>query len=229
MTSAKKAQPHLALVTGAARGIGRAIAEELGRRGLQVLTPTRAELDLAQSASIQNFIKAQAGAGIDILVNNAGINHIRPLTKLDSTAWQEMIQVNLTAPMELIQGMSVGMRSRKWGRIVNVSSVFSLVTRGGRAAYSATKSGLNGLTRTCAVELAPEGILVNAVCPGYVETEMTRRNNAPAELKAIAETIPLRRLAQPEEIARMVAFLCSEENTYCTGQLLAVDGGFTLV
>jgi NAD(P)-dependent dehydrogenase (short-subunit alcohol dehydrogenase family) len=122
-----------------------------------------------------------------------------------------------------------GMRARKWGRIVNISSVLSLVTREGRMAYASTKSGLNGLSRACALELAPDGILVNAICPGYVETEMTHRNNGPAELKAIAATIPMRRLAQPEEIAKMVAFLCSEENTYCTGQALTVDGGFTLV
>ena len=229
MPAAKKATTHRALVTGGARGIGRAIVAELKRRGIEVLAPTRQELDLAHSGSIQDFIKAHAADGIDILVNNAGINHVRPLAKLDPAAWQEMMQVNVTAPLELIQGLSAGMRSRKWGRIINISSVFSLVTREGRAAYSATKSGLNGLTRTCAVELAPDGILVNAVCPGYVETEMTRRNNAPTELAAIAATIPLRRLAQPDEIARMVGFLCSEDNTYCTGQLLAVDGGFTLV
>jgi NAD(P)-dependent dehydrogenase (short-subunit alcohol dehydrogenase family) len=229
MAAGKEVLKHRALVTGGSRGIGRAIVDELRRRGMDVLAPGREELDLAKPASVQKFIKAEARTGIDVLVNNAGINHIRPLVKLDAAAWQEMIQVNLTAPMELIQGFSGGMRERKWGRIVNISSVFSLVTREGRAAYSSTKSGLNGLTRTCAVELAPEGILVNAVCPGYVETEMTRRNNGPAELAAIASAIPLRRLAQPDEIARVVGFLCSEENTYCTGQLLAVDGGFTVV
>ena len=220
---------HRALVTGGSRGIGRAIVAELKRRGMEVVAPGRDELDLAKPASIQAFIKAHADRGIDVLVNNAGINHIRSLAKLDGPAWRDMVQVNLTAPLELIQGFSAGMRTRKWGRIVNVSSVFSLVTREGRAAYSATKSGLNGLTRTCAVELAAEHILVNAICPGYVETEMTKRNNGPAELEAIARTIPIRRLAQPDEIARVAGFLCSEENTYCTGQLLAVDGGFTLV
>jgi 3-oxoacyl-[acyl-carrier protein] reductase len=157
------------------------------------------------------------------------VNHIRPLAELESAAWQEMVQVNLTAPLELIRGFSTGMKARRWGRIVNVSSIFSLVTRANRAAYSATKSGLNGLTRTCAVELAPDNILVNAVCPGYVETEMTRRNNSAEELEKIAGTIPLRRLAQPKEIARVVGFLCSEENSYCTGQLIVADGGFTSV
>jgi 3-oxoacyl-[acyl-carrier protein] reductase len=220
---------HRALVTGGSRGIGRAIVEELKRRGMEVLAPGREELDLGRPESIRTFIETQAGSGIDVLVNNAGINHIRSLAQLDAPVWRDMVQVNLTAPLELIQGFSPGMRARRWGRIVNISSVFSLVTRESRAAYSATKSGLNGLTRTCAVELAPDGVLVNAVCPGYVETEMTRRNNGPAELEAIAATIPLRRLAQPEEIARLAGFLCSEENTYCTGQMLAVDGGFTLV
>jgi 3-oxoacyl-[acyl-carrier protein] reductase len=218
---------HRALVTGGSRGIGRAIVEELQRRGLEVLAPGRDELDLADPASLKKFIAAHRDAGIDVLVNNAGLNHIRSLEKLDAAAWREMVQVNLTAPLELIQGLSPGMRARRWGRILNLSSVFSLVTRESRAAYSATKSGLNGLTRTCAVELAPDNILVNALCPGYVETEMTRRNNAPSDLTAIAASIPLRRLAEPAEIARFAGFLCSEENTYCTGQMLAVDGGFT--
>jgi 3-oxoacyl-[acyl-carrier protein] reductase len=218
-----------ALVTGGSRGIGRAIVAELKQRGMEVFAPGRSELDLANPESIKAFIKARSESGVDILVNNAGINHIRSLAKLDSPAWKEMLQVNLTAPLELIQGFSPGMRAKRWGRIVNISSVFSLVTRENRTAYSATKSGLNGLTRACAVELAADDVLVNAVCPGYVETEMTRRNNAPAELSAIAGTIPIRRLAQPDEIARVVGFLCSEENTYCTGQMLVVDGGFTLV
>jgi NAD(P)-dependent dehydrogenase (short-subunit alcohol dehydrogenase family) len=220
---------HRALVTGGSRGIGRAIVEELQRRGLDVLAPGRDELDLANPDSLKKFIAAHQAAGIDVLVNNAGLNHLRSLVELDGAAWREMVQVNLTAPLELIQGLSPGMRARRWGRIVNLSSVFSLVTRESRAAYSATKSGLNGLTRTCAVELAPDNILVNALCPGYVETEMTRRNNTPADLEAIAATIPLRRLAEPAEIARVAGFLCSEENTYCTGQMLVVDGGFTAV
>jgi len=216
-----------ALVTGGSRGIGLAIAQALSQQGFEVIAPLRQEMDLLDPASIKKFLQQSNKEGIDILVNNAGVNVINRLESIDSESWNKMMRINLTAPLELIQGVAEGMKAKKWGRIVNISSVFGLVTREKRAGYSAVKSGLNGLTRTCAVELGPFGILVNAVCPGYVETDLTRQNNSPEELTRIAETIPLRRLAQPNEIARFVAFLCSEENTYLTGQTLAIDGGFT--
>jgi NAD(P)-dependent dehydrogenase (short-subunit alcohol dehydrogenase family) len=119
------------------------------------------------------------------------------------------------------------MRKRRWGRIVNISSIFGIVTRQQRAAYSATKSALAGLTRTMAVELGHNNVLVNCVAPGYVETELTRQNNSPSDLEKIADTIPMGRLGQPEEIAKLVAFLCGDDNTYITGQVLVADGGFT--
>jgi 3-oxoacyl-[acyl-carrier protein] reductase len=216
-----------ALVTGGSRGIGRAIVQALLQHGFEVLAPSRQEMDLLDAASIKNFLHQSKKGGIDVLVNNAGINVLNRLESIDSDSWNQMMRLNLTAPLELIQGVVEEMKAKRWGRIVNISSVFGLVTREKRAAYSTVKSGLNGLSRTCAVELGPFGILVNAVCPGYVETDLTRRNNGPEELIRIAETIPLHRLAQPEEIARFVAFLCSDENTYLTGQTLAIDGGLT--
>ena len=215
-----------ALVTGAARGIGTAIANALREQGADVLTPTRAEMDLSDPASLRDWL-GRHGAGIDIVVNNAGINLLNDLEAITPEDWQQMVQVNLTAPLQIIQGVAAGMKQRRWGRIVNVSSIFGVVTRERRAAYSAVKSGLNGLTRTAAVELAPYGILVNSLCPGYVGTELTRANNSPGEIAAISATIPLGRLAEPKEIARVIAFLCSETNTYLTGQTLLVDGGFT--
>jgi NAD(P)-dependent dehydrogenase (short-subunit alcohol dehydrogenase family) len=215
-----------ALLTGGSRGIGAAIAETLIERGVAVVAPGRQELDLADPVSVDQFIAAQAGKRIDILINNAGINILKPLEEIDDVVWQQMNQVNLHAPFQLLQGFAPRMKVRRWGRIVNISSVFSLVTRERRISYTTMKSGLNGMTRAAAVELGPCGILVNAVCPGYVQTEMTRQNNSEAELDRIHGTIPLRRLAEPREIARFVAFLCSEENTYITGQLLVIDGGF---
>ncbi len=218
-----------ALVTGGARGIGSAIVAELRNRGLNVLSPTRRELNLADPSSVDCFLAAQErnGPPIDILVNNAGINHLAALSEIEEDVWREMVQVNLTAPLRLSQSCSRAMAFRKWGRIVNISSIFSAVTKERRAAYSAVKAGLNGLTRTLAVELGQHNVLVNAVGPGYVETELTRQNNTAADMEKIAQAIPMRRLAQPAEIARFVAFLCSEENTYLTGQLILVDGGFT--
>jgi len=216
-----------ALVTGGSRGIGASIVAELERRGLAVTAPRRAELDLARPESLDAFIAAQLAPGFDVIVNNAGINIVKPLAAIDAATWQQMVQVNLTAPLRLTQAFAPAMQERGYGRIVNISSVFSLVTKEGRASYSAVKAGLNGLTRTSAVELGPCGILVNAVCPGYVETEMTSQNNSPADLERIRATIPLRRLARAEEVARFVGFLCSDDNSYVTGQLLAIDGGFS--
>jgi len=218
---------RVALVTGASRGLGAAIADELARHGVTVLRPTREELDLRLPANIVRYTDA-IHDGVDILVNNAGINILNPVADIRAPDWQEMVQVNLTAPLLLGQRLSPGMAARRWGRIVNVSSILSLVTCERRAAYSAAKAGLNGLTRTLALELAPHNVLVNAVAPGYVDTELTRRNNPPGELKRLAGAIPLGRLAQPAEVAKLVAFLCSEENTYLTGQVLVVDGGYLL-
>ena len=215
-----------ALVTGASRGIGGAIAEALRGAGLEVFAPSRSELDLLDPASVGRFVEAHRESGITVLVNNAGINPIEALEEISEENWSRTLQINLTAPFLLIQGLCPGMKAEGWGRIVNLSSIWAVVSKGKRASYSAAKSALTGLTRTSAIELAPHGVLVNAVCPGFVETELTRANNPPEALEIIRKTIPLGRLAQPEEIARFVTFLCSEQNSYITGQSIVIDGGF---
>lgn len=217
-----------ALVTGASRGLGRAIADELESRGVRVLRPGRGELDLSSSDSVLAYAKKIAGESVDILVNNAGINTPQALEAVEPRVWAETLQVNLTGPFLLLQEISKGMKARRWGRVVNTSSVFSLVTREKRAVYTATKSALNGLTMTAAVELAPFGVLVNAVCPGYIDTELTRKNNSASEIEAIEKTIPQGRLGLPVDIAKLVAFLVSEDNAYMTGQMVVADGGFSL-
>jgi 3-oxoacyl-[acyl-carrier protein] reductase len=220
-------QKRKACVTGGSRGIGEAIARELRQRGFEVWAPDRAELDLNDPISVARFIKAHPVAGVDVLVNNAGINILKALPELDSASWSQMQQVNLTAPLCLIQWAAPFMRGQKWGRILNISSIFSLVAKEKRAAYSMTKAAINSLTRTTAVEFGPDGILANSLCPGYVNTEMTAKNNSPADLEKIMGSIPLRRLATPDELARVAGFLCSEENSYLTGQTVVADGGFT--
>lgn len=218
---------HLALVTGGNRGIGKAIVDELKKWGIAVLSPGRAELDLESAPSILKFIETHQNDGIDILINNAGINIINPIEKVTGEDWDQMVQVNLTAPFQLIQGFAPGMKTKKWGRILNISSIFGVVTKEKRSAYSVTKSGLNGLTRTSAVELGPLQILVNSLCPGYVDTDLTRKNNSPQEIAAITGTIPLQRMATTDEIAKLAVFLCSDSNSYLTGQSILMDGGFT--
>jgi 3-oxoacyl-[acyl-carrier protein] reductase len=217
--------PRQVLLTGGSRGIGRTIAELLRAEGHEVRTPTREEMDLASPASVQAYM-SQLTWRPDILINNGGLNKINALDVLPLDDWQAVMNVNLTAPFLLIQAVAGAMKERRWGRIVNISSCYSLVSRPGRMAYTASKSGLNGLTQSAAIELAPYNILVNAICPGFVETDMTRQNNNPAQIAALLAQVPLGRLAQPYEIAALVAFLVSERNTYLTGQSIPIDGGF---
>jgi len=216
-----------ALITGGARGIGAAIAAELVARGCRIIAPTRTELDLSRPASVENFLANHPTLSIDILVNNAGINVLGSLAEIDLATWQTMLQTNLTAALRLIQRFAPGMAERGWGRVLNLSTIFSFVTKERRAAYSMTKAALNALTRSAAVEFGSGGVIVNTLAPGYVDTALTRQNNSPEALFAIADSIPLRRLALPEELAKVAAFLVSEQNSYLTGQTIVVDGGFT--
>jgi len=213
-----------ALVTGGSRGIGNAICQELERHGFAVVAPAREKLDLAVPASVAAFIEASP-RDFDVLINNAGINEIVALDAIDDAAWARMRTVNLDAPFALIRAFGPAMSARGWGRIVNMSSIYSVVSRAGRSMYSATKGALDGLTRAAAVEFGPGSVLVNSVCPGFIDTELTRKNNPPEVLEGLRAQVPLRRLGTVDEIARFVAFLASDENTYISGQSIVIDGG----
>jgi 3-oxoacyl-[acyl-carrier protein] reductase len=215
-----------ALVTGASRGIGAAIANKLKASDCTVLTPPREELDLSSDQSVESFL-SRLNQPVDILINDAGINPVAMLENVDRADVSDTMQINLMAPFRLIQFLAPQMKSRNYGRIVNISSLWGVVSRAGRTTYSMSKTALNGMTRSLAVELAPFNVLVNAVAPGYVMTALTRQNNSPSEIEKIGQSIPIQRLAEPEEIAEVVAFLCSEQNTYLTGQVIMVDGGYT--
>jgi NAD(P)-dependent dehydrogenase (short-subunit alcohol dehydrogenase family) len=214
-----------ALVTGASRGLGKVFVEQLVKNGMRVLTPNRQQLDLLSNKAIDNYLSSLTEP-IDVLVNNAGINRISQTTFSDLDL-EDTLQVNLVGPIRLTRGLIPGMIERRYGRIVNISSIWSIVAKPGRITYAISKAGLNGYTRSLSVELAPYNILVNAVAPGYVNTELTRQNNTEQDLQLICKTIPIKRLAEPIEIARFVAFLCSEENSYLTGQCLVIDGGYS--
>ena len=217
---------RIALVTGASRGIGAAIANTLTTLDYKVLTPSRAELNLASDQSMESYL-ANLDQPVDILINDAGINRIAMLENIQSEDLIDTLQINLLAPFRLIQFLAPQMKARNYGRIVNISSLWGVVSRAGRTSYSMSKTALNGMTRSLAVELAPFNVLVNAVAPGYVMTDLTRQNNSPDEVEKISHSIPIQRLAEPEEIASVVAFLSSEQNTYLTGQTIVVDGGYT--
>jgi 3-oxoacyl-[acyl-carrier protein] reductase len=182
-------------------------------------------MDLSSNESIDRYC-ASIGP-VDILVNNAGINPLAAAGEFTDTDLEATMQINLVAPMRLVRALSPSMASHGYGRIVNISSIWSGVSKPSRFVYSTTKSGINGMTRALAVEISGCGVLVNAVAPGFVNTELTRQNNSDEALQAIAGTIPAGRLAEPAEIAEVVAFLCSARNSYLTGQTIFVDGGFT--
>ncbi len=217
-----------ALITGASRGIGLAIANCLKKQGINILIPDRKELDLLSEDSINGYFSSLK-IPIDILVNNAGISIVGSIKDLTEQDINKTMQVNLLAPLRIISKIAPGMISREYGRIINIGSIWSIITKPGRITYTLSKSGLVGLTRSIAVELAAYNILVNCVAPGYINTEMTKANNNKKEIAKIKNSIPMQRLGESYEVAELVSFLCSDKNTYITGQTIAIDGGYLCV
>jgi 3-oxoacyl-[acyl-carrier protein] reductase len=228
-----------ALVTGGTRGIGAAIAAALDEAENEVIvTGTSAErkppagylyltCDFSNQPELERLAMQAADLEVSILINNAGINKIGPLCEYDPAEFARIQQVNVMAPFMLCRAVVPGMCKQGFGRIVNITSIWSVVSKAGRSAYSASKFGLLGLSRALALEVAAKNVLVNCVAPGVVDTELTRRVLGDEGIDEIVREIPIGRLARPEEIARVVLFLASEENTYITGQNILVDGGFT--
>lgn len=216
----------LALVTGGSRGIGHAIVLQFESKGYEVLAPTRQEMDLENTTSIENYCK-QINGTIDVIINNAGINKIATLDSLEDDVLEEMLQINLKAPLKIIQCLKGHMGLKSLGHIVNVSSIWSFISKEGRGGYTAAKTAINGITRTLALELSKNNILVNAVAPGFVNTELTRQNNTKEDISCLEKAIPLGRMAEPSEIAELVYFLGSDANTFITGQTILIDGGYT--
>ena len=238
----------VAIVTGGSRGIGLAVARELAAAGARLAVVARdearatsvaAELhgdghagfsaDVADPAAVNALVKAveeQVGE-VEILVNNAGITRDNVLMRLRDEDWQAVIDTNLRGAFNTIRAVSRGMMKRRSGRIINIASVVGLTGNRGQANYAASKAGLLGLTKSVAKELGSRGVLVNAVAPGYIETDMTAElGDAPRE--ALAAQIALGRLGTPEDIAPVVRFLAGPGGSYITGQVLVVDGGMVM-
>jgi 3-oxoacyl-[acyl-carrier protein] reductase len=218
--------PHRrVLITGAGRGIGAAIAQRYSDANWTVVAPSRAELDLADEGSLESFINS-AGE-FDALINNAAENVLGSIEDLETDALSRMIDVNLVAVWKLTRRFAPAMRSAQWGRIVNIASIYGIKSRASRGAYTLTKAGVIGLTKTAAIEYGPANVLVNAVAPGFVDTEMTHRNNSSAQIAELCRQVPLQRMARPEEIAALVYWVGSEENSYVSGQTIVIDGGLS--
>lgn len=214
------------LITGASRGIGAAIAGQYRDAGWNIIAPTRKELDLSNPERLARWLNEHQDDPVDVLINNAAENIIAPLEEIEEELWLRMLQINLTAPLQLMQIFGPRMARRQWGRIVNIGSIAALVGRAGRIGYSATKAGLLGMVRNVAVELAPHGVLVNMVAPGFIATDLTYQNNTPKVIESMVAAVPMKRLGQPQEVAELVYFLGSEKNTFITGAAIPIDGGY---
>jgi acetoacetyl-CoA reductase len=244
MTTATPTKP-VAIITGGTRGIGRAIAEELVNNDFQVVvtynsSAAQAEkmralfqdkilikkTDVSKEAEVDalfNEIQTKFGR-IDVLVNNAGITQDKTFHKMDADDWHHVIDVNLNGTFYCCNQAINKMRDQKFGRIINISSIVGQKGNFGQANYAASKAGLLGLTKTLALENAMKGITVNAVCPGFIETDMV--SAIPEEVKQkIQDEIPMKRFGTAKEVAKAVKFLVSEDAAYITGQELNINGG----
>ena len=243
MPDPKRFAGRTAIVTGAARGIGAATAARLAEEGAQVLLADLAPEVMARAEAIGGvglrIDLAARGAGeavvdtaldafgrLDILVNNAGIGGSKPLVESDDELLDRFIHTNLTAVLRLTRA-AIPHLARPGGRIVSVSSTFGIAGYPGTTAYAVAKAGIAQMTRQLAAELGPEGILVNAVAPGVIETAMTEGHLTRDHYRrAVLEPTPLRRAGKPEEVAAVIAFLASGDAAYVAGQVVAVDGGW---
>ena len=238
---------RVALVTGSTRGIGRSIAERLASCGAKVAVSGR-ELARAREAADQIGLGARGFAAdvadsgavtklvedverelgsLDILINNAGLTRDNIVVRLKDEDWDAVLDANLRGAFVAIRAASRGMMKRRWGRVVNISSVVGMMGNKGQANYAASKAGLIALTKSVAKELGSRNILVNAIAPGFIDTEMTSAMTDDAR-KALTAQIPLERLGTPADVAAMVAFLVSEHASYITGQVIVVDGGLLM-
>jgi 3-oxoacyl-[acyl-carrier protein] reductase len=236
-----------ALVTGSTRGIGRAIAEALAAAGARVAVVGRDQAraaeaataigggaqgfgaDVGDPASIGALVEAveKAFGQIDILVNNAGLTRDNILFRIKDDDWDTVVDANLRGAFLAIRATSRGMIKRRWGRIINIASIVGITGNKGQANYAASKAGLIGLTKSVAKELGSRNVLVNAVAPGFIETDMTAAMT-PEARAALSGQIPLERLGSPRDVAGVVTFLASDYASYITGQTLVVDGGMVM-
>lgn len=240
---------RVALVTGGSRGLGKAMARIFAQAGADVFLSSRHENELASAVeeiAKESGVRAEylvadmtdrgdvrrlaetaaARLGkVDILVNNAGNNRPQPIDHVTDEVWDELVELNLTSCMALTRALATGMKERRWGRVIHISSIMGLASTAGRNVYSATKSALIGMARASAMDLGPYGITVNCLAPGPFATEMPMSILSPQQQEALAARTVMNRWGRPEELAGPALLLASEAGSYITGTVLVVDGG----
>ncbi|MDR6972713.1 SDR family NAD(P)-dependent oxidoreductase [Leifsonia shinshuensis] len=241
---------RVALVTGGSRGLGHAMARGLAAAGATTILLARSETELTRakaalekvggpiytlvsdlshrSAAAEAIGRAAELAGpIDILLHDAGSSHLQPVDAIDDASWDGILELDLSAAMALTRAVVPGMRAKRAGRIIYISSTFGEVSLPGRGSYSAAKAGLRGFARGAALDLGPDGITVNCIAPGPFRTELTEAAGATHNLQAFSDATALGRWGRPEELAGVVVLLASDAGSYITGTTLFVDGGYT--
>ncbi|MBL63550.1 MAG: 3-oxoacyl-ACP reductase [Opitutae bacterium] len=239
-----------ALVTGAGRGIGRAIAEKLASDGMRIICVSKSPdscgaaaeaisdaggdaqsvaVDVSDGAAVSQACEQllSSGVEVDVLVNNAGITRDNLLFRMNEEEWESVLRTNLTSCFHWTKGLARPMTQRRWGRIINVSSVVGVTGNAGQANYAAAKAGMIGFTKSLAKEFAARKVTVNAVAPGFIETDMTSELDERLR-EAVVKFIPMKRFGQPQDVAHMVSYLCSEGAAYVTGKVFTVDGGMVI-
>lgn len=241
---------RVAVVTGAGRGIGKAIAQTLAASGAKVICVSRSEnncgqvaeeirsgggkaealaVDVSDAAAVEEASAKllEQHEVIDILVNNAGITRDGMMLRMSEENWSSVLDTNLSSCFYWTKGLAGKMARKRWGRIVNISSVIGLMGNAGQVNYAAAKAGIIGFTKSLAKELASRSVTCNVVAPGFIQTDMTAELNEDVTKQILAQ-IPLKRFGKAEDIANMVDFLCSEKANYITGQVFTVDGGMVM-
>ena len=239
-------ETKVVLISGGSRGIGRACVEYFSKKGYRVAFLYEKNVDAAEKTSKEqdalavkcdiadpddvrraiDVVNAKLG-GVDILINNAAVSMIKPFDSFTDSEWRRMIDVNLSGAFYLSRAVAPNMISNKWGRIINIGSMWGKVGASCEVPYSASKAGIRGFTLSLAKELAPSGITVNCIEPGVIATEMNASLDRET-LNALSEETPVGRLGEPSEVAKVVGFFASDDAAFITGQILGVDGGYAI-
>jgi len=215
-----------ALITGGSRGIGNAIVEKFISEGITVFQPTRSELDLSSVDSIRKYLETINLDEIDILVNNAGVNDLKSIENLDLEELMNIFQINCNSAFLLSQSFLKSFQKKQFGRIINIGSIWTERAYPMRGSYSMAKSALYAMTKMIAVENASSNVLCNMISPGFIETELTLKNNTPEQLKQFIQKVPLKKMGKPSDVASLVYYL-TVDNNFITGQNIFIDGGYT--